>query len=483
MLFLESALSAAKMGHFFMDPHRRIIEFSPWVRENIGLPDAPIALENLPDIIVPHERETFRQTVETIIREEEQHSFETQVVTAKGTQRTQRITVVPAYEEDTERVDLIGFFGILQEVTTQKEAEQDLLKARDEARAELAARTNILAAVSHEIRTPLGGVLGIIDQLKRERSAVERERALALIEDSCEVLLETLDAILQQSRLGQSGDGLADRVFSPRAVANRVAELFKPVARRKALQIHVKASSALEARGDDGFIRQALANLVSNAIKFTQTGGVTLTVIEPATGESEWTFIVSDTGAGMDAKRLEGLFEPFGQSSDDTLGRSTGAGLGLSITRDLVEAMGGRIEVRSELGKGTSFQILVPLGEPREAALKADSAPNRGCVALLFDRASDQVQAEAVVAKLGYSICDLADHDAAPLPCTSALTIIADADLLPQIDDAMLNSSRLTVAVGDASSEGAAQPKEGLAFIERSQLARSLVELLERELS
>ncbi|MEO0700076.1 MAG: ATP-binding protein, partial [Pseudomonadota bacterium] len=227
-------------------------------------------------------------------------------------------------------------------IRRQVQANDELLKARDEARAELAARTSILAAVSHEIRTPLGGVLGIIDQLKHERSPVERERALLLIEDSCEVLLDTLDAILRQSRLGEGAEDFSENLFSPRAVAHRVAELFRPVARRKALRIEVNSATDRKARGDDGRIQQILANLVSNSVKFTQSGAITIYVQEPGSGTNEWAFIVADTGAGIDKKRVESLFEPFGHSSDDTLGRAKGAGLGLSITSDLVEAMGGR---------------------------------------------------------------------------------------------------------------------------------------------
>ena len=247
MLFLERALTSAKMGHFFMDPRARTIAFSPWVCRNIGLPEKPISLDDLPKIIVEEERDAFRQTVEEIIEHQEDFAFETRVVTAKGVTRAQLINGIAAFADEEKQTELIGYFGLLQEVTSQKEAERELLEARDNAQAELAARTNILATVSHEIRTPLGGILGIIDQLKRERSSIERERALSLIEDSCEVLLDTLDAILQQARLGESDEGLSQKLFRPRALADRVAELFRPLARRKALMIEVKAKSDREA--------------------------------------------------------------------------------------------------------------------------------------------------------------------------------------------------------------------------------------------
>ncbi|MEM7702382.1 MAG: ATP-binding protein [Pseudomonadota bacterium] len=357
-------------------------------------------------------------------------------------------------------------------------ANRQLKAARDDAQSELAARSNILAAVSHEIRTPLGGVLGIIDQLKRERSQVEREHAISLVEDSCEALLETLDAILRQARLGQSDEGLADKVFSPRAVAQRVAELFRPVARRKALIIEVNATSDRNARGDGARIQQVLANLVSNAVKFTQTGSITIFVQEPTRAEREWAFVVADTGSGMDEKRAQNLFQPFGHSSDDSLGRDVGAGLGLSITRDLINAMGGRIEVESELGRGTSFTVLIPLGEVADDAQQPDTAAARGDVALLIDRASDRVQAEAVAVQLGYTVHDLSNAPAADIPTGEGLTVIADAALVSELDVEMINLCGQVIILGDGQRESVDIAGEQTVIVSHSQLVRSLGEIL-----
>ncbi|MEO1729571.1 MAG: ATP-binding protein [Pseudomonadota bacterium] len=363
-------------------------------------------------------------------------------------------------------------------IRRQVQANEALLSARDEAQAELDARTSILAAVSHEIRTPLGGVLGIIDQLKRERSPVERERALHLVEDSCEVLLDTLDSILRQSRLGQGAEELSEKLFRPAGVANRVAELFRPVARRKALRIDVNATTDRQARGDDARIQQVLANLVSNSVKFTQSGAITIFVQEPTGGSQEWAFVVSDTGAGMDKKGVEGLFEPFGHSSDDTLGRASGAGLGLSITRDLVEAMGGRIEVESELGKGSSFTVIIPLRDPPQEADASSPSLQNGHVALLIDRASDRVQAEAVAAQSGFTVLDLSVDADPELPLPIGLTLIADEALLPHASDDLVRTSERIIILGDGEAPAAASESDKAIFVSHNQLARSLSELL-----
>jgi len=366
-------------------------------------------------------------------------------------------------------------------IRRQSETNEGLLEARDEAQAELSARTNILAAVSHEIRTPLGGVLGIIDQLKRERSPTERDRALELVEDSCEALLDTLDAILQQSRLDQGADALSEDLFSPRALAQRVAELFRPVARRKALNIEVSTTTNRKAIGDAARVQQVLANLVSNAVKFTHSGAVTIFVQEPASGSKDWTFVVSDTGAGMDEKRAKAIFDRFGHSADDTLGRAVGAGLGLSITRDLIEAMGGRIEVESELGKGSSFTVLIPLDQPPELVEDVGGKTNNGCVGLLIDRASDRVQAEALAVQSGYAVYDLCVDPEPDTTEAGALIIITDTALLPQLNDDLVSASRQIIVLGDDPQDAPPSMRNKIVFVSHNQLGRSLGDELKRQ--
>ncbi|HCJ81949.1 MAG TPA: hybrid sensor histidine kinase/response regulator, partial [Erythrobacter sp.] len=131
--------------------------------------------------------------------------------------------------------NLVGYYGILQDISDQKEAAEALLRARDEARAEARAKTDLLAVISHEIRTPIAGILGLIDQIRRERSDDERSRALRLVEDSSEALLKTLDATLQRTRNERELQQAGREEFRPDDLVERVAELFRPLARRKGL--------------------------------------------------------------------------------------------------------------------------------------------------------------------------------------------------------------------------------------------------------
>lgn len=379
---------------------------------------------------------------------------------------------------------LVGFAYVARDMTGQKEAEAAIIAARDEASAELAARTNILAVMSHEIRTPLGGLVGIIEQLKNERSETERTRALSLIEDSCEALLDTLDAILQQARLSQGAEQREAKSFRPSAVAQRVAELFRPLARRKAIRIELVCSDESEAIGDPGRVQQVLANLVSNAVKFTQSGSVTIEVQPPAPSETEWTFIVSDTGVGIDENRIGKIFEPFDTSGEDSLGKPQGAGLGLSITRDIIEAMDGKIMVESEAGSGTKFTIRLPLDAVEEAIDAPVDGESKGTLYVALEKATEQIQAEATASGKGWMIAQPgANPDALQIGANQAL-ILTDPQSLTSILDEWLRVSNKIIVAGDGDVPVAGQSDYSakVVRIPSGNLARDLPDLLEKAL-
>ncbi|MEP3420945.1 MAG: ATP-binding protein [Erythrobacter sp.] len=487
MALLERAHASAGMGHFVLDPKRKTIEFSSWVRDNIGLNDMPIPLDRLPEIVVEEEREEFIRIVAEVIERKEDFSFETVVMTANGKVRTQRISGITAFENEHTREGVIGLFGILQEITHEKRSKEEMLTARDAAQAELDARANLLAVVSHEIRTPLGGILGIIDQLKRERSAQERERALTLIEDSSEVLLDTLDAILQQARIGENTENLETKRFRPLSVAHRVAELFRPLARRKGLRIDVRGPSDVHAIGDPARLQQVISNFVSNGVKFTQSGSVSIDVTAPINGKTTWVFAIKDTGSGMDESRVAGIFTPFGTSSSDSLGRAVGAGLGLSIIRELVKSMGGTIDVESELGRGSTFTLSVPFEHaPLEGNAK-DASTHHGTAAILVERASDRVQAEATASAYGFKLAEFDEALPKENPAGTRSILIADGGALDNIREDVLSQFDRVIALvsdgGSTSTDPALTKISGaeVVCLPNTQIARSLGKVLAKD--
>ena len=358
-----------------------------------------------------------------------------------------------------------GTAYIGHDITDQQNAAQALLRARDAARAEARAKTDILAVIAHEIRTPVAGILGLIDQVRRERSESERSRALTLIEDSSEALLKTLDATLQRTRSEREETVSQVEEFQPAALVERVAELFRPLARRKGLALDVVTGPDGLVIGQPTRIQQILANFVSNAIKFTSTGRVTLSFDPPEKDSEIWTFSVEDTGAGIDSERLKTIFEPFSGSAPDTLGRSTGSGLGLSITRDLAQQMGGTVAARIGDEGGTRMDLALPL----EAVTHDDvSSLERGVVAVRLTKASLALRVEVIAHRKGFAIFDSAASDA---EIASADMLVTD-DPEPEIEPTF----KLQVIVVES---GEAARRDGVLYATEADLLDMLPDLLD----
>lgn len=479
MMLLERAHSAAGMGHFILDARTETIEFSDWVRANLGLNNIPIPLARLPEIFAATDREMVVGQVEKAIKARSEFKFEAKVVASSGKLYTQNISGIAAFEELDGCQEFIGFFGIVRDVTQERIAGAELRRMRDAARDQLEERNNLLAVVSHEIRTPLGGILGVIDQLKRDKPAIERESALRLIEDSCEALLGTLDGVLQKTRLDMQPGQLAQENFSPHAVAKRVTELFRPLARRKGLGISIVGASGAKVSGDAARLQQVMANLVSNAVKFTQSGEIVISVCEPD-GSGDWRFKVTDTGAGMDEKRAGGIFEVFSGTQADTLGKNTGSGLGLSITRDLVEAMGGKIEVSSKLGRGSTFEFSIPFSRPVEANVKSKPS-TLALVAILVERASVRIQVEAALDGAVAKIVDANTLDPDAWKAMPSPVLVVDSVLMHEIPQAVFEGKHQEIIMVETAGnvELLSRLEERTVRVALSDLSRKLPAIIE----
>lgn len=240
------------------------------------------------------------------------------------------------------------------------------------------AKSDFLAKMSHEIRTPLNGVLGMADLLQHSQTLDERQRRYAVvIHQSGKALLQLINDLLDFSKIEAGKLELSKERFCVREMVEDSLEIFAERAQSKGLElicdIPVEIDTVVFA---DGLrLRQVMLNLLSNAVKFTQQGDITISVrSEPGIESSSYTFEVADTGIGIDPNHLESIFDAFVQADVSTSRRYGGTGLGLAICKELVELMGGRIEVRSEPGKGSTFQVRVPLAVDRTAErVKASS--------------------------------------------------------------------------------------------------------------
>jgi signal transduction histidine kinase len=257
-----------------------------------------------------------------------------------------------------------GFQVLARDITAIKQAQEALRIAYDQALEASRAKSQLLAKVSHELRTPLGGILGYAELLHNGTFGPLQEtqkKAADEILQSSHYLTLMVNELLDEAQIQANTATLQESCFTSVELFQQVIPGLEIMAKRKGLQFTTSIDPKLpqELYGDERRLRQILVNLIGNAIKFTKEGRVHASLQCP--DSAHWIMQVTDTGIGIPEEAHSSIFEPFKQADNAITRENRGIGLGLSITKQLVELMGGRIVFESQIGAGSTFTVLLPL--------------------------------------------------------------------------------------------------------------------------
>lgn len=346
-------------------------------------------------------RERFDEVV-AILRREGRFSLESVHKRKRGEVFPVEISISYRGKQDDVPEHFVAF---IRDISERKQHQAELTAALEQADKAAQAKSEFLANMSHEIRTPMNGVYGSLQVLLQKVTDPELRPVIQRAILSCRNQLTILNDILDFSKVDAGMLEMESIPFSFTDVANNVIDDLKPAAKKKGITLSATWDSSYEDgfKGDPTRIGQILQNLISNAFKFTDQGSVSIVAgVDKCTQPQTLHFRVIDTGIGMSAEFKRDLFTRFMQADSSTTRRYGGTGLGMAITKSLVDNMKGRIRVTSEEGKGSQFDVSLPLPAatvPQQDRLQRHTLPDlRGRRILVAeDNAINQVVFEAMM--------------------------------------------------------------------------------------
>jgi len=305
--------------------------------------------------------ERAEAAIKLVLSQKKVTDYELTACARDGKQTVVSYNATTFYDRDR---TLQGVLAVARDVTERKLVEAELKQAKAAAESASRTKSDFLASMSHEIRTPMNAIIGIADLLAKTPLDPEQEKYVQIFRRAGDNLLNLINDILDLSKVEASQLELERTGFSLNDHLEKVTEMLAGRAREKGLTLVCEIAPNVPANlvGDPTRLRQVLLNLLGNAIKFTESGEVSLRVTPDADCSipTALRFTISDTGIGIPGEKLGQVFEPFTQADSSTTRRFGGSGLGLTISKRLVELMGGRIWVESEVGGGSVFSFAVP---------------------------------------------------------------------------------------------------------------------------
>lgn len=336
-------------------------------------------------------------------------------VIAAGELQYLQLRVVNVGHEDGVNQLVLGYRRVDEEIRRQMEQQALLAEALAQANLAMTTKNTFLSNMSHEMRTPLNAIFGFTTLAKMSLDDPEEVSGyLDRVETAGHQLLDMIDEVLKASALsGQMDAGLDEKECDLRAVVQDIYDFLRPQAQEKNLDFVLDCSGLVHAAAyaDQDKLRQLIMNLANNAVTYTEAGGrVSILVYEAEELPNDYVvyrFVVEDTGIGISPEFVEKVFEPFSREKSSTLSGVSGIGLGLAIVKNLVDMMGGTLDVKSEMGEGSTFTVTLALrGQllPGELQLSASAGKKTQRILLVEDNDVNREIAEELLGMMGFVI-------------------------------------------------------------------------------
>ncbi|MFT4631012.1 MAG: PAS domain S-box-containing protein [Candidatus Pseudothioglobus sp.] len=439
-LWLRKSQIFARIGGWELDVNTGVVTWSFAAYELLGLGDSLDKAIVLRDLYVSDEEYAIMQAAIKRCREtHEDFMFKTRIRRPRGGFRWVQVRGEATVKSD----QLVLINGVFVDITESVEREQELLLAKDKAELAVEARSRFLANMSHEIRTPMNGVIGMASLLLESDLAKTERSYVDIIRSSGESLLTIINEILDFSKYEAGTVVLEENYFNLEQIISEALDVVSHQAGFKGLSVYLDMPVLVSEKfyGDATRLRQVLVNLLSNAVKFTEAGSVTLGLagnIEVG-APSKISFWVRDTGEGIALAAQQNLFDPFTQADVSTTRRFGGTGLGLAISQEIIQAMGGNIEVESQVGMGSEFRFSLTLQAGELLTLPSFEPGQRSL--LLVTR--DEIQATILSRQLvsfGAQVSVYQGPESVPLEHTSGAVIIDTNTFSRQVVEQMIAS-------------------------------------------